>query len=58
VELCVGPTSPPDAVVCSLNVRNDINSYAGCVVRRGEFWLARSQTGSDSGVRCMYTPFL
>ena len=49
VELRVGSTPPPDVVVCSLNVRNDVNSYAGCVVRRGEpLASATSDTGPAS----------
>lgn len=58
VELRVGDTSPPTTVVCTLNSRNDINSYAGGVVRRGEYWLAASsREHGDSGVRCVFTPF-
>jgi hypothetical protein len=58
VELLVGWSSPPTAVVCSLNSQNDFSGYAGCVIRRGEFWLARSSVGHASGVECVFTPFL
>jgi hypothetical protein len=58
VELRVGDSPPPTTVVCTLNSRNDLNSYAGCVVRRSEHWLATSSCeDGHSGVRCVFTPF-
>lgn len=57
VDLLAGTTDPPTELVCNLNTTNDINSYAGCVVRPGEYWLARSKRGDRSGVKCVYTPF-
>lgn len=58
VKLMVGATDPPTEVVSELNCRNDINSYAGGVVRQGEFWTAKSEVGKNSGVECVFTPFL
>ena len=58
VQLLVGAEPPPYACVSALNCRSDINSYAGGVVRKGEYWLATSQHPDQSGVRCTYTPFL
>jgi hypothetical protein len=58
VKLLVGPEDPPDSVICELNTSNSINSYAGGVVRRGEYWMARSEKPTKSGVKCVFTPFL
>lgn len=58
VRLLVGASDPPDECVCELNCVNDINAYAGGVVRRGEHWRAESEKGEASGVRCVFTPFL
>ncbi len=57
-SLRVGPTNPPQNIVSILNCQNDINSYAGGVVRQGEYWMAESKRGEKSGVECIYTPFL
>ncbi len=60
VTLLIGSTSPPTECVCTLNSTNRFNSYAGAVVRGGEYWVARSshEAGSQaSGVRCVFTPF-
>ena len=61
VSLLIGSENPPEECVCELNSRNDINSYAGSVVRAGEFWMAKSErdtTSAPSGVLCVFTPFL
>jgi hypothetical protein len=57
VQLLMGPTNPPEFCVCRLNCQGDVNSYAGGIVRQGEYWLAQSQIGEESGVECCYTPF-
>jgi len=58
VVLRVGWSDPPETVVCKLNTANDINSYASTVVRPGEYWIADSDKGEKSGVKCIFTPFL
>jgi hypothetical protein len=58
VEILVGPTSPPTQSVCRANSTNDINSYAGAVVRAGEYWVVTSERGPDkSSFTCYFTPF-
>jgi hypothetical protein len=57
VRLLVGSTEPPDDCVCEANSTNDINSYAGGIVRAGEYWRAQSKVGaSRSGFICWFTP--
>ena len=56
IELLMGPTNPPEICVSQLDCGAGINSYAGGVVRKGEYWLAESARGEGSGVRCCYTP--
>lgn len=58
VSLLVGPEDPPTLEICKLNTSSDINSYAGGVVRRGEYWVAASRKPGRSGVKCVFTPFL
>ena len=58
VKLLVGWSDPPDELVCSLNSQNEINSYAGTIVRPGEFWVAKSKRPNASGVKCVFTPFI
>ena len=43
VELVVGPEDPPLHVVCRFDAGSDSGGFAGCVVRRGEYWRASSQ---------------
>ena len=60
VQLLVGPKEPPEECICQLNTRNEINSYAGGVIRAGEYWVAKSkysQEWTPSGVCCVFTPF-
>jgi hypothetical protein len=57
VSILIGEESPPTKSWAELNTTNDINSYAGAVVRPGEYWMAKAKVGSGSGVRCTYTPF-
>jgi hypothetical protein len=57
VRLLVGPDTPPTDCVCTANSTNEINSYAGCVVRAGEYWMVTSDRGAaKSGFVCMFTP--
>lgn len=56
VQLLVGPSDPPTERVCEANTGNDINSYAGTVVRKGEYWMVKSKRGARSGFMCVFTP--
>jgi hypothetical protein len=57
VEILVGPTSPPGQRVGRANTMNDINSYAGAVVRAGEYWVVSTERGADkSSFTCVFTP--
>lgn len=56
VRLLMGPTDPPEICVSELDCAAGTNSYAGGVVRKGEYWLASSALGEGSGVRCCFTP--
>ncbi|HUF83962.1 MAG TPA: hypothetical protein VMQ81_05145 [Acidimicrobiia bacterium] len=56
IQLLVGVGDPPSEVVCEANTRNDMNSYAGAIVRPGEYWMARSKSGANSGFECVFTP--
>jgi hypothetical protein len=56
LELLVGPEDPPTSCICALNTTNDLNSYAGGIVRPGEYWMAKSKRGDKSGVKCVFTP--
>ena len=67
VEVVVGPEDPPLHVVCRFDAGSDSGGFAGCVVRRGEYWRASSQreeahryhaANPPSSVKCVYTPFL
>jgi hypothetical protein len=57
VELLVGPEDPPTQRVCRANSMNDINSYAGALVRAGEYWMVTSELNRGrSGFTCVFTP--
>jgi hypothetical protein len=56
IEILVGPEDPPQECVCMVNTRNEINSYAGAIVRVGEYWVARSERSGRSGFVCVFTP--
>lgn len=56
IELLVGSDDPPTEVVATANSRNDINSYAGTVVRPGEHWMIQSKVGAKSGMKATFTP--
>ena len=54
VELVAGPENPPTEVISALE--GELNSYAGGVIRRGEYWMARAKR-DKAGVQCVFTPF-
>jgi hypothetical protein len=56
LQLLAGPDNPPTECICEANTRNDLNSYAGGIVRKGEYWTVVSRTGLRSGVECVFTP--
>jgi hypothetical protein len=56
VKLLVG-TEGPTECVAQANSINDINSYAGGIVRAGEFWKVETKVGGGkSGFECVFTP--
>jgi hypothetical protein len=58
LRLLVGWSDPPTECVCEANAFSDLNSYAGGIVRKGEYWtLAGTHTGKkSSGYECVFTP--
>jgi len=58
LRLLVGWDDPPTECVSEANTFNDLNSYAGGIVRKGEYWtLAGTHTGKKSfGFECVFTP--
>lgn len=58
LRLLAGWDDPPTECVCEANTFNDLNSYAGGIVRMGEYWtLAGTHTGKKSfGYECVFTP--
>ena len=56
IQLLVGDEDPPTEIACEANTRNDINSYAGAIVRPGEYWMVQSKKGDQSGFVCVFTP--
>jgi hypothetical protein len=58
LRLLVGWNDPPTECVCEANTFNELNSYAGGIVRKGEYWtLAGTHTGKKSfGYECVFTP--
>jgi plasmid stabilization system protein ParE len=60
VQVLVGNEDPPTECVCE----SIVDSYAAAVVRKGEYWVARSprswndERSSESDVKCVFTPFL
>jgi septal ring factor EnvC (AmiA/AmiB activator) len=57
VRLLVGPDDPPENCVCEANSSYKINSYAGGIVRAGEYWKAESKVGATgTGFICVFTP--
>ncbi|NUT51677.1 MAG: hypothetical protein HOV94_30930 [Saccharothrix sp.] len=57
VKLTVGPENPPTTVVGIAHGGGESNSYAGAIVRPGEYWIAAT-TGhrADYGFELHFTP--
>ena len=61
IEILVGPNDPPTDSVSESNSRNDLNSYAGTVIRAGEYWMVRSEFSNarrSTGYRGVFTPLV
>jgi hypothetical protein len=56
VRLLAGWDDPPTECICEANNRNDLNSYAGGIVRKGEYWTVDSKLDGRSGFKCVFTP--
>ena len=56
IELLVGSDDPPTDCICTANTTNDVNAYAGGIVRQGEYWSVVSKRGGRSGFSCVFTP--
>ena len=56
LQLMAGPENPPTECICEANNRNDLNAYAGGIVRKGEYWTVVSKNGERSGFKCVFTP--
>jgi hypothetical protein len=57
VRLMVGPGNPPTRVVGVVDSRGSHQSYAGGVVRAGEYWVAASASGRPGlNFRVHFTP--
>lgn len=56
VRLLVGWDDPPTECICEANTRNDLNSYAGGIVRKDEYWILDTKLGDRSGFECVFTP--
>ncbi|MCE7000576.1 hypothetical protein LZG04_38045 [Saccharothrix sp. S26] len=57
VRLTVGPDNPPTHVVGIAHGGGESNSYAGAIVRPGEYWLAAtSGHRADHGFSLHFTP--
>ena len=57
-RLLVGWNDPPTECVSEANTFNQLNSYAGGIVRKGEYWtLTGTHTSKKSyGFECVFTP--
>lgn len=59
VQLLVGPGNPPTRVVGVVDSRGSHQSYAGGVVRAGEYWVAASASGRPGlNFRVHFTPLV
>ena len=56
IRLLVGRDDPPAECVCEANTTNDLNAYAGGIVRKGEYWTAACKHPDKSGFECVFTP--
>jgi len=57
VQLLAGPSNPPMRVVGVVDARGSQNSYAGGIVRTGEYWTAASTSKRPNlNFRVHFTP--
>jgi hypothetical protein len=56
IKLLVGWDDPPTDCICEANTTNDLNAYAGGIVRQNEYWTVVSNHGGRSGFNCVFTP--
>lgn len=56
IRLLAGWDDPPTECICEANNTNDLNSYAGGIVRRDEYWIVVSKHAQRSGYECVFTP--
>jgi hypothetical protein len=57
VQLLVGPANPPTRLVGVVDSRGSQNSYAGGIVRPGEYWTAASTSRNPNlNFRVHFTP--
>lgn len=57
VQLLAGPGNPPTRVVGVVDSRGSHQSYAGGIVRAGEYWVAASASGRPNlNFRVHFTP--
>jgi hypothetical protein len=56
IKLLAGWNDPPTDCICEANTFNDLNSYAGGIVRQDEYWTVVSKHGGNSGFNCVFTP--
>ena len=56
LRILVGLEKPRAECVGEANSANDINSYAGAIIRPGEYWMDESKRGGRSGVKRIFTP--
>ncbi|MGH3245357.1 MAG: hypothetical protein ACRDOI_03975 [Trebonia sp.] len=56
LKLLVGWDDPPTECICEANTRNDLNAYAGGIVRKGEYWTVVGRSPERSGFECVFTP--
>jgi hypothetical protein len=58
LKLLVGWTDPPTECISEANTFNQLNSYAGGIVRAGEYWtLTGTHTSKKGfGYECVFTP--
>ena len=56
LRLLAGWDDPPTECICEANTRNDLNAYAGGIVRKGEYWTVAGRHPERSGYECVFTP--
>jgi hypothetical protein len=56
MRLLVGWNDPPADCIGEVNTTNGEQTYAGGIVRQGEYWTVASNHGNRSGFECVFTP--